>query len=66
MRNFELADGDVAFGQHGRGDILGTDQRIGAGHDDDGVVGIGDGDDGRSGMDIRGVLDQREVDALRG
>ena len=65
QRNFELADGDVALGQHRSGDILGTDQRVGAGNDHDGVVGIGDGDDRRSGMDIRGVLDEREVDALR-
>jgi hypothetical protein len=65
LRNFELADGDVALGQHGGGNILGTDQRIGARHDDDGVVGVGDGDHGRPGMDIRGVLDLRKVDALR-
>ena len=66
QRDLELADRDIAFGQHGRGDILWRHQRIGAGHDDDGVVGIGDGDDGRSGMGPGGVLDEGEVDALRG
>ena len=56
LRNFELADRDVALGEHRRGDIRRAHQRIGAGNDDDGVVGIGDGDDGRSGMGVRGVL----------
>ena len=40
--NFELADGDVALGQRRGGDVGGVDQCIGAGDDDDGVVGIGD------------------------
>ena len=45
QRDFELADRDVALGEDGGADIVGADQRIGAGHDDNGVVGIGDGDD---------------------
>ena len=44
----------------------GTDERIGAGYDHDGIVGIGDGDDGRPAMGPGGVLDEREIDALRG
>ena len=66
QRDLELADRDVALGQQGCGDILWRHQRIGAGHHHDGVVGTGDGDDGRSGMGSGGVLDEGEVDTLRG
>ena len=31
QRNFELADGDVAFGEHGRGDVLGVTSALAPG-----------------------------------
>ena len=64
--NLELADRDVALRKCGRGDIGGAEQRVRAGNDDDGVVGIGDRDDRRSAMGFSGLPHEAEVDSLRG
>ena len=50
----------------GAADVLCTHQSVGAGHDDNGVVGIGKGDDGGSGVRLGRLLDEGEVYALRG
>ena len=66
QRDFKLADSDVAFGENGAADVLCIHQSVGAGHDDNGVVGIGKGDDGGSGVRLGRLLDEGEVYALRG
>ena len=66
QRDFKLADSDVAFGEKGAADVLCIHQSVGAGHDDNGVVGIGKGDDGGSGVRLGRLLDEGEVYALRG
>ena len=65
QRNLELADRDVAFRKRRRGDIGIADQRIGAGHHDNGVVGMGKGDDRRAGMGFVCFPHKAKVDALR-
>ena len=45
--NLELADRDIARDERCAGHVGGTHQRIGAGNDDNGVVGIGKRDDAR-------------------
>ena len=62
--NLELADRDVALCKRGRTDIGGIDKRIRAGDDDDGVVGIGCCDDGRSGMGLDCFLHEAQVNSL--
>ena len=52
------------FASDRRGDIGRAHQRIGAGNDDDGVVGVGGGDDGRSGMRPGRCLHEAQVDSL--
>ena len=64
--NLELADGDVALGEHGCGDILGVTSALAPGTTTMVLSASGDGDDGRSGMGSGGVRDEGEVDALRG
>jgi hypothetical protein len=66
QRYLELADRDVAFGKQRGGDIGGADQRIRAGNDDDGVVGIGRRNHRRSGVGIRRVLHEAQVYLLCG
>ncbi|GCC49590.1 hypothetical protein chiPu_0033972, partial [Chiloscyllium punctatum] len=56
QRDLELADRDVTL-HHGRHrDITSIDEPVGAWHDHDGVVGIGNGDDRRAGMRTSGGL----------
>ena len=64
QRNFELGDGDVALREHCRGDVDLIQQRIGAGNNHDGVVGVGDGNDGGPAVGIRGFAHEAEFHAL--
>ena len=54
------------FASAGAATSAALDQRIRAGNDDDGVVGIGDRDDRRSGMGFGGLPHEAQVDSLRG
>ncbi len=64
--NLELADRDIALRKRGRGDIGGINKRVGAGNDDNRVVGIGCRNEGRSGMGFGGFPHQAQVEPLCG
>jgi hypothetical protein len=62
--NLELADRHVAFRKQRHGHISRAHQSIRAGNDNNGVVGVGDGDDSRSGLRLRRILHERQIDTL--
>jgi hypothetical protein len=66
QRNLELADRDVALRELSRCNIVGADQPVGAGHDNDRIVGIRKRDDRRARVRLGGLPHQTQVHALCG